>query len=738
MRLATRTVLLRSVSVLGLIPLMMQIAPAMAASAPDAGPPADAVLLQADMITADRANKIVIAKGHVEAAQGKRVVVADTLTYSEQTGRIIAEGQVSLVDDGGNVSFSDRVELDRSLAEGVANAVRLLMADNSRLVAAKGNRLSPTLMTLDKAIYSSCNLCKDDPTAAPLWQLRAAHVTKDDTAKRISYEDARLEFYGVPVFYTPYFSHPDPSVARESGLLTPSIGSSSDLGYRLTLPYLYVIDPSTDVVLAPTYASQAGYGLLGDYRQRFQRGVVDLSGSFLEADRSSGGPGQQLRGHLFAYGRFEFLQNWQTGFTLERASDDTYLRRFSIANATTLTTSAFAERFTRNSALTVDNYWFQGLRAQDVTGAIPYVAPLVDYRHYGEPGFLGSRFDYQINALDLVRPSGRNTRRLGATTTWAVPFTSQFGELYKITARFDGNGYWVTSRTRAGQPIPATDRTVGVAEPSLTLDWRWPLVRNDGNWRQVIEPIGQAIAAPYFGRFDRIPNEDSTNVEFDDSNLFSFSRYGGRDRMESGPRANVGGQWSLYGPNGGLVSALFGQTYRLKPDRTLNREAGLGATRSDYVGRVTVSPAPWLDFIGRVRLDPDNFSARRTEVQVDGGPTYLRGSLGYLDIDADRLDTTIPARRELRASLFTKPLEHYYLTASATRNLIGDGRWISYATGIFYTDECFETGLVFQRNNVLQGDLKPSTAINLIIRLKSLGQSFELPNIGVGGLVGVK
>ncbi len=735
MRRQIRTALLKSGSGLSMSALLAISAHG---ATPAPVPSGDTVLLQADHITADRQTRVVTASGHVEAAQGKRVIMADTMTYNEVTGRIFAEGKVSLLDDAGNVTFVDRAELDRSLTEGVANAVRLLMADNSRMAAAQGNRVNEKLMTLDKAVYSACNLCKENPSAAPLWQIRAAHVTKDDDTKRITYEDARLEFYGVPVFYTPYFSHPDPSVERQSGFLTPSFGSSSDLGYRLTLPYLYVLDPSADVVLAPTYASQAGYGLLGEYRQRFQRAVLDVSGSFLEADRSSGGSGQQLRGHLFGYGRMDVSENWQVGFNLERASDDTYLRRFAIANTTTLTTSAYAERFTDNSALTVDNYWFQGLRAQDVTGAIPYVAPLVDYRHYGTPGFLGGRFDYELNALDLVRPSGRNTRRIGTTTTWDVPFTTRFGELYKLTARFDGNGYWVTSRSRGGVVIPATDRLVGTAEPSITLDWRWPLVRDEGNWRQVIEPISQIIAAPYFGRFASIPNEDSTNVEFDDSNLFSFSRYGGRDRLESGPRANVGGQWSIYEPNGGSVSVLFGQTYRLKPDRVLNREAGLGATESDYVSRIKISPASWLDLVVRNRLDPNNFSARRTEIQMDGGPSYLRGSVGYLDIDADRLDLTIPARRELRANFLTQPLTNYYMTGAITRDLIGKGRWISYASGIFYTDECFETGIVYQRTNVLQGDLKPSTTVNLVLKLKSLGQTFDLPNIGVGGLVGVK
>ncbi len=37
-----------------------------------------------------------------------------------------------------------------------------------------------------------------------------------------------------------------------------------------------------------------------------------------------------------------------------------------------------------------------------------------------------------------------------------------------------------------------------------------------------------------------IPNEDSLDFEFTDDNLFSLNRFPGIDRLEGGPRANVG------------------------------------------------------------------------------------------------------------------------------------------------------------------------------------------------------
>ena len=41
----------------------------------------------------------------------------------------------------------------------------------------------------------------------------------DRKKKTIFYNNAVIKVYDIPIFYTPYLSHPDPSVDRRSGFL---------------------------------------------------------------------------------------------------------------------------------------------------------------------------------------------------------------------------------------------------------------------------------------------------------------------------------------------------------------------------------------------------------------------------------------------------------------------------------------------------------------------------------------
>ena len=73
--------------------------------------------------------------------------------------------------------------------------------------------------------------CKTNDGMPPLWCISAATVIHDQQAATITYQDAQFELFGVPVLYTPYFEHADPSVKRKSGFLMPEFASSSTLGY---------------------------------------------------------------------------------------------------------------------------------------------------------------------------------------------------------------------------------------------------------------------------------------------------------------------------------------------------------------------------------------------------------------------------------------------------------------------------------------------------------------------------
>src|SRR3546814_15358023 len=88
-----------------------------------------------------------------------------------------------------------------------------------------------------RAVYSPCDLCKENPDRPPLWQLKAERVVHDQKAQEVRYNNVFLEMWGVPVLYSPYFQHPDPTVKRRSGFLPPLFGTMGEVGEFLRVPY---------------------------------------------------------------------------------------------------------------------------------------------------------------------------------------------------------------------------------------------------------------------------------------------------------------------------------------------------------------------------------------------------------------------------------------------------------------------------------------------------------------------
>src|SRR6266446_3264299 len=253
-----------------------------ACGAARAAPPprdANAMLFSADELQYDQELGLVVAKRHVQISQGLRTLLADTVTYNQRTDTVTASGHVSLLEPTGEILFADFIELTNRFQDGFLQNIRALLSDRSRLAANTGRRTGGTRLELRRGVYSPCDLCREDPTQPPLWQLRAEQMTHDSQNHIIEYRDATLEIGGIPVLYTPYLSHPDPSIKRQSGFLAPTFGKSTDLGFHATIPYFWAIAPDRDATFAPIFTSSAGTVAAGQYRQRFSNGEAQGSGS---------------------------------------------------------------------------------------------------------------------------------------------------------------------------------------------------------------------------------------------------------------------------------------------------------------------------------------------------------------------------------------------------------------------------------------------------------------------------
>lgn len=690
------------------------------------------ILLRADTVTYDNANQQVVATGNVEIASGERLLLARQVTYDRARGLVTAQGDLTLMEPDGSVLFADRLELDDTLGAGFVDTIRMLLADNSRFAANSAIRPDARTTELNQAVYSPCEVCSEkNGTAngaqrAPLWQLKAVKVVHDRVRQEIDYRDAWLEFYGLPIAYAPFFRHPDPTVKRKSGFLAPSVGSTSELGVTLETPYFFNIAPDRDFTFSPRFTSKENVLAAGEYRQLTATGGFQIEASSTYVDKRND-QGQKLdemefRGHIDAEGRFETNETWRWGFDAERASDDTFLRRYDIDNSNTLTSEVFVEGVRGRNYLRVSSLAFQGLRQTDDRGTTPYVTPLVEYEHVGEPGVAGGRWQFTGNLVSLYRTRGQDTRRASADLGWSLPYIDSSGAAWTLTTQLGADVYWLNDFNNPGTPGGGDENGVEARmTPLAALEWRYPMVRSDASVRQVVEPIVQAVVTPYGGNPSEIPNEDSLSFEFDDSNLFRLNRFPGFDRVESGPRVNYGLRTTLYGQSGGSTQLMLGQVLRLREDDTFARNSGLETNRSDYVARLTVSPASWLELSNRVRLDRDELSLNRNEINLSAGPRWLRFNATYVSLDRELTTDELEAREEVYANMRWNFARFWTLSAEMRRDLAGGGAQIFSSAGIEYGDECITGSLVFKRDFTRDRDIPPSTSIQFRVILKQLG-----------------
>jgi len=690
------------------------------------------VNFSANNVQYDTENNLISATGDVTIYQDKNILKADTVIFNRTTGEVIATGNVSLRDGAGNVMFFDKTTLKKGLREGFIQNVRILFSDDAHLVARTGVRVGNQTI-LKQAAYTPCKTCNKAGKRDPLWLIRADSITHDYDHKILKYKNVILEVAGVPIFYTPYFSHPDPTVHSASGLLVPDFSTSSELGLNVTIPYYFNLAPNKDLTLSPLFTSKEGVVMGGTYRQHTGNGQFFIKGSVTSAvDRniSQGNTGKHaIRGNVFSEGKFD-LNNiqfagdkWQWDYALRWVSNDTYLRRYFQDRADVLESHAKIENFTGRNYFTAGLYGFQGLDKEDNSATTGHALPAFDINIASSPGKWGNQFTIDSSGVAIVRRKGLNSQRLTLKGAWKLPLKTRLGDFYTFTASLRGDVFHNSSAARQDQPIyGGKNGTYGQLLPQFAVDWKLPFIRNGQSTQQTIEPLVSLIIAPNKKNSPNIVNEDSRNFDFDENNLFSHNRYNGYDRSETGIRMNYGIRYSLYAPKTTAI-AMIGQSIRLQSSETFPVGSGYEGKSSDFVGRLDVSHGDYIDFIYRFRLDKKSLRLRRNEMILSGGTKKIKASIHYLDLDrasTDLTNTELQNRKELGLSLKYDFKEGWAVHGSWIRDILKK-HTISYDAGLIYKNDCLEFGLRYEKRLTTDRDITPSSTFHFRLVLKHLG-----------------
>jgi len=696
------------------------------------------VLYFADSQTYDRELGILILKGHVEFEHEGGVLEADYVTYNENTDIVTASGNVRIRQAEGEINFAEYVELTGDMKEGIVLQLRALLEDDSKIAAIEGRKFEDR-EELDQAVYTPCELCGDKP---PTWQVNARRAVKDNVNKNIHFTDAQMRILDIPVLYLPYATQP---LERRSGFLIPQPDYSTDFGAVLGVPYYIALSEDKDMTLTPVFFSQQNPLFLGEYRQAFGNGILKADGSITDykqskkdkkAEKAQHFKIPNTRGHYFVNGKFNLTDIWRTEFSGGEVSDKTYFRKYGFSQwryEPAFTSKGILEGFLSQRDYAAGKvYHFQGLQNTDRQKNISAPLPIMEYSAYSGVDPWGGRFSFDGNLLNLYRKSGINMQREVGEVGWQRPWMAPLGQIFTVFASTRGDLYQVERGHRLRNTTGKMDTFAekkggGRFFPQTGLNWRWPFVNSYQNQSVVLQPVGQLIGAPdkAIGIAQRhIPNEDSTDFEFNDANLFSPDRFPGYDVIDTGSRAVYGGEILTTGRLLGDVEAFLGQSYSLSEPKRRDKFQGLNRRPSDYVGRIEASPYSWLMLNYRFRLDQKTLNPRVSEVGGSVGPAIARLSGDYVFISKRAGTFDQKDFQQISLSLSSQVTKYWSLIGLLKQDLKkkkDGGGSLERGVGAIYRDDCFGLGFTIRRQFYKDRDLRPATIAMVTLFLKNVG-----------------
>ncbi|OUS08319.1 hypothetical protein A9Q96_02345 [Rhodobacterales bacterium 52_120_T64] len=667
------------------------------------------ISLLADTINMDQANGLLSATGNVQVFFENAVLSATSIVYDSRNGLITAQGPLSITDATGTVILADFAELSSDLKRGLVQGAKLLLADQLQLAATEYERTEGRFDTFSNVVASSCQVCPSRPV--PVWQIRARQVIRDDEQKQIHFRSATIEVFGLPVFYLPYMRIPDPSISRASGFLSPVILSSEYFGDGIKLPYYLILGDHADATITPTLNFTGATVIDAEYRQRFANGGFETFGAIAINDEF----GEFGRGFLTIDGSFEILNEVSLDFSATILSDDGFMRQYNYDDTDRVVSELTASKYQSNSYFSVAGAIIHSLRDDEDNDTIPFVFPEINYRGYHTDPLLGGKLGYEISSVGLQRDIGEDYMRVGIGADYTVPINLPLGLRASGLLNLDADVYRVWNSTDfANTPLLSV-------HPSIGADIRWPLSKSTQSARHIFEPVVQLLytADPAFN--DLVPNEDSQQVEFDETNLFELNRFPGHDVTETGFRANIGATYTIYDNDGWALGLSGGLVIRSEPSDLFGEDTLLGGSRSDILGAVSFEFAPNYNVIGRFLFD-DDFDFKRSETQFSTsfGKWDVDGTFVYLA--ADTLALASDERSEAAVDAQYRVADNWALDFDWTRDLL-ENRNVSAGLGLTYGNECIEVGLSLSRSFTSSNNVVPSTDINLTVQLAGFGGS---------------
>jgi LPS-assembly protein len=523
-------------------------------------------------------NAGAVFSDRITIRRGDGVLSAPGARYDRATGRFELERGLEYVSPQAAISGKSAEFDSRGMELRVAEAEFQLFEVPSRGAAGRITVERTEKLELRDVSYTTC--AKGDEK----WLLRADEIEIDLENGIGTARDARLEFMGVPILYTPWISYPVTN-ERKSGFLLPNIGRSESRGLEFQIPYYLNLAPNYDATLTPRYMAQRGLELISEFRYLWpdHDGIVEAE--YLPDDEGTG-----ENRYLLGWNHESLLpRGWRALVQARTVSDTRYFEDLYGSSASTSQTHLEQEVDLEY----YDEIWsvlarFQAFETLDesLVGADkPYRRmPQIAATAYVPEGLLGLdwRLDGEFSMFE--RDVGPTGSRLHLAPGFALPLSYR-GLRLEPAATIEHTAY------RIENPEPGADDGPSRTTPIVSVDLAAVLergARGRPGWLQTLEPRVQYVRIP-FREQDDLPVFDTIEPDFNMVQLFRKNRFLGHDRLGDTDQLNIGLTSRLLDAENGTqyLTATIGQTrFFSDQDVTLPGGVPIDSNASDWLAEL--------------------------------------------------------------------------------------------------------------------------------------------------------
>ena len=646
-----------------------------------------------DKLSIDQEKNTITGKGNVIIQSEKIRSKTSVAIYNRDEGLIEAFGGVVLKDDFDNTYFSDEITFTDDLSYLNAKNVKMRLKDDSRIVGSEVVK-KDEINIISNVEYTPCLKENYLIKNCPGWKLKAKKAYHNLETKTVHYDHARLHIFNLPIFYLPYFAHPDPSVNKRTGFLMPTIQSDDQLGDAISIPFFYNIAGNKDITFTPNIQSNANNFYEIDYRHINQSGLFEINASVDDNNDNLG-----TRNHIFVNAdinnEYGSLKTY-----IQTSNNDTYMRKMKLNDATVYKSGIHFKRSEENTNFLIESNAYKHLTRQD-SEQWEYLYPQIDYD-------ISNIKEDDLGGNISMNNTFRNWKHLN--NSYSSQASTQLNwiqnNIHKKTGLFFNNqlNFRVVSSSTDSKAGAKDESTVSFF-PQIASKISFPLINFKKNSSQTLTPILMPILAPY--------NNDTGAQSVSTSNVFSFNRASGLDQWESGPRLNYGVEWFLDLKEDFDIKLTIGQSAKINKHKNDTSEE-----ISDYMvaSRIIFDSNKYID--NTMILDRKDNDIKGSSINA------------YFDYDKFRfaIDHNYTSKKysngseQIRIGGNILLGNDFSFNFTGTRDLNTSNN-IGYQYGLLYENDCLGINFNYYRDLTKDRDIAESNGLSFTIVLKPFGST---------------